>query len=285
MIKSDFHTHTTLSSDGISAMPQMVEQAIACAIDTYCITEHYDYDNNNKKVAGFLAEFPEYAQPESPVPFICDMKAYHSEFSKMRDQYSSDIDLRFGIELGLMPHLGDYYRAFASQYPFDFIIGSTHEAGGIDPFYPDYLVSRTPAEGYRLYLETEYENLKACLGAYDVCGHIDYAMRYHTSDDSRFKYSDYADILDKILEFLISNGLGIECNTGGFSYFCNEPNPRTEIIKRYRQLGGEIITVGSDAHKTDNIARHFDKAEAILKECGFKYYTVFKNRTPEFIKL
>ena len=90
-------------------------------------------------------------------------------------------------------------------------------------------------------------------------------------------------MIDEILRKLVSLGKGIELNTGGFKYGLGHPHPTEEIIRRYRELGGEIITVGADAHKPEHVAFDFAKVPSILKEAGFTHYTVFKNRKPEFI--
>ena len=100
-----------------------------------------------------------------------------------------------------------------------------------------------------------------------------------------YEKTSVQDILDEILRTLISKGVGIELNTGGYHYGLGEPNPCTAIIRRYRQLGGEIITIGADAHTPDKIAFSFDKAAEVLRQCGFSYYTVFHNRKPEFLRL
>ena len=100
-----------------------------------------------------------------------------------------------------------------------------------------------------------------------------------------YSYGRYKDILDEILRKLISKGKGIELNTGGYHYGLGEPNPCTAVIKRYRELGGEIITIGADAHTPDKVAYAFDKAATVLENCGFRYYTVFKDHKPEFISL
>lgn len=119
----------------------------------------------------------------------------------------------------------------------------------------------------------------------DVYGHIDYIVRYGPNKNRDYSYGKYRDILDVILKTILDKGLGIELNTGGYHYGLGEPNPCTEVIRRYRDLGGEIITIGADAHTPDKIAYDFSKAADLLRECGFSYYTVFKERTPQFLKL
>ena len=116
-------------------------------------------------------------------------------------------------------------------------------------------------------------------------GHIDYIVRYGPDQNRNYTYQTYQEILDEILKTLIQKGVGIELNTGGFHYGLGEPNPCTDLIRRYRQLGGEIITIGADAHKPEHIAYAFDKAAQILQSCGFSYYTVFGRRNTDFIKL
>ena len=120
---------------------------------------------------------------------------------------------------------------------------------------------------------------------FDIYGHLDYVVRYGPGKNNSYTYQKHSDIFDKILKFLIENNKGIELNTGGFRQGLGEPNPCTDIIKRYKELGGEIITVGSDAHTPEHIAHDFDKAHNILTTCGYKYYCVFHNRTPEYIRL
>lgn len=259
----------------------MIVEAIRKELRIICVTEHMDYDNNNYLLPSFLAEYPDLTPDDCRKLFVCDTDSYLSEFTRLKAKYDGSIDLRFGIELGLRPDLASFYSSYIKKYPFDFIIGSTHEAGGIDPYYSEFLSGRAAADAYRFYFRSEIENAASCIDSFDSFGHIDYALRYHIPEGFIFNYSDYSDELDTLLRLLISHGKSIEVNTGGFKYFLSEPNPRMQILKRYRELGGELITVGSDAHNTADIARHFDKAQAILKECGFKYYSVFKNRTPE----
>ena len=134
------------------------------------------------------------------------------------------------------------------------------------------------------YFESILENL-AAFSEMDSYGHLDYIVRYGPNQNREYSYRRYQDILDEILRALISKNVGLELNTGGFHYGLGEPNPCTDIIRRYRELGGEIITVGADAHAPHNIAHSFDRAADILRECGFRYYTVFRERKAWFLPL
>jgi histidinol-phosphatase (PHP family) len=110
-------------------------------------------------------------------------------------------------------------------------------------------------------------------------------VRYGPTKNDKYTYAKHAEVFDNILLHLIQEGKGIEVNTGGFRSGLNQPNPCIDIIKRYNELGGEIITIGSDAHSPEEIAYNFDKACEILKSCGFRYYCVFQSRMPEYIRL
>ena len=188
------------------------------------------------------------------------------------------------MELGLQTECMRQNAVFAKSYEFDFIIGSSHICHRKDPYYPAFYEGRTEEEAYREYFESVLENIRK-FSNYDVYGHLDYVVRYGPNKDADYSYAKYADLLDSILEALIDKGKGLELNTGGLREGLRDANPCADVLKRYRELGGEIITVGSDSHNCSNIGHQFERACEILKECGFKYYTVFEKRSPEFRKL
>ena len=169
-------------------------------------------------------------------------------------------------------------------YPFDFVIGSSHVVHGKDPYYFSFFDGKTEQEAYTEYFVSILENLDAFTD-FDVYGHIDYVVRYGPNRNADYTYAKYADVLDEILKKLISLGRGIEINTGGFKYGLGHPNPSEEILSHYHELGGEILTIGADAHQPEHVAYDFKKVRDLLKACGFSYYTVFRNRKPEFYKL
>lgn len=159
-----------------------------------------------------------------------------------------------------------------------------HLCNGIEPSWPEFYKGRSEEEAYREYFECALENILN-FTEFDVYGHLDYVVRYGPNMDKEYSYAKYQDILDKILIQLISRGKGIEINTGGLKRGMRDLHPCKDIIRRYKSLGGEIITVGSDAHIPKNIASDFKQAESVLVDCGFKYYTIFEKRIPMFKKL
>ena len=98
-----------------------------------------------------------------------------------------------------------------------------------------------------------------------------------------YTYEAYADIIDEILRKLISMGKGIEVNTAGFKYGLGHPNPTEAVLLRYHELGGEILTLGADAHVPEHVAYAFDRLPQILRHAGFRYFTVFTGRKPDFL--
>lgn len=270
-ILADYHLHSSFSGDSDTPMEQMVQRGIELGLDTMCFTEHMDY------------AFPDSEEAPGSI-FLLQTDPYLYELATLKSNYRDQIRLLFGVELGLQPECLRQNAVFAKNYEFDFIIGSSHICHGKDPYYPAFYEGRTEEEAYREYFESIVENIRK-FSNFDVYGHIDYVVRYGPNKDKQYSYSRYADILDTILRALIEKGKGIELNTGGLRGGLGDFNPCTDILKRYRELGGEIITVGSDSHNCTHIGTHFERACETLKACGFKYYTVFEKRSPEFRKL
>lgn len=270
-ILTDCHLHSSHSGDSDTPMEEMILAGIAKGLKTMCFTEHNDF------------EFPDY--PGAPGSlFLLNTDSYLYDLIQYREKYADKIRILFGVELGLQPQVLRQNAVYAKSCDFDFIIGSVHICHGKDPYYPPYHENRPEEEAYREYFECILENVKKFTN-FDVCGHLDYAVRYGANMDRNYCYEKYRDIFDPLLEFLITQGKGIELNTGGLRKGMRDVHPCTGVLKRYRQLGGEIITVGSDSHNTQNIASDFDRAYEVLTECGFDYYTVFEKRRAEWIRL
>lgn len=271
MIKTDFHMHTSFSSDGQADTRRMIQSAIKKGLDTICITDHMD------------ADFPFYEELGED-PFHLDVENYVQELSRLQEEFADKIDIRIGIELGLQTHLKEYYQKLVDSYPFDFVIGSIHLVKGKDPYFREKYGDVTDTELYRDAFEETLENIKVNPPT-DILGHIDYVVRYGRYQEKEYSYWKYADLIDKILKHVIEQGKGIEFNTAGFKYGLPFGNPHPDVIRRYRELGGEIITVGADGHRPEHVAYDFGRVSDILKTCGFKYYTEFKERKPIFRQL
>ena len=250
-----------------------------------CFTEHHDFDYPTTDPASDSDQTSESGlDPVTDGLFLLNPTAYLYDLLRLKEKYADRITLLFGVELGMQPHLSKENAAFAKAHDYDFIIASSHICNRQDPYYPSFYKGRTQEEAYTEYFESILENLKF-YSNFDVYGHLDYVVRYGPTKDEGYSYEVYRNIFDRILERLISMEKGIEINTVGLAKGMRDANPCIGVIRRYRELGGEIITVGSDAHDPGQIAFGFDRASDILKDCGFRYYTTFEKRSPSFHKL
>ncbi len=264
---SDCHMHTMFSLDSEADPEEMIKGGIKKGLEAICFTDHEDKD---------------YVDEGNPWTF--DVKQYFERMRMLKGRYRKSIEVRIGVEIGLQPHLRDYYRDYVRQNPFDFVIGSVHLIKSRDPYYQEFFEGRKDADAYEeTFLET-YDNVRK-IEDFDVLGHLDYVTRYGRQREEEYSYQRFSDLIDRILRVLIERGKGIELNTAGLKYGLPYAHPHPDVLKRYRELGGEILTIGSDAHKPEHIAYDFKKVPELLKSCGFRYYTEFVERRPVFKKL
>ncbi len=274
-ITADCHLHSSHSGDSDTPMETQIRAAIRSGLTTMCFTEHYDPD------FPYDDDLPDLA----PGTFELDMEAYREEFLLLKRKYEGQIRLLCGVELGLQDHLGERLRSFTAAHPeLDLVIGSTHLCRGRDPYYPSFLNGITQEEALRAYLEGTLNNVRAFSG-FDTCGHLDYVVRYLPDRDRLYTYEAYADLIDAILEELVRRGIALEVNTAPLSKGMRHFNPLPEILRRYREMGGDLLTIGSDAHVPEKIAGHFEETASILRDLGFRSYAVFVQRRPEILPL
>ena len=268
---TDMHVHTCFSSDSTAPVETQVRKALSLGMKHIAISDHQDYDYPPWHSIYLLSE-------------TGDTEGYLSVLREVREKYEGRIEVLIGIELGLQVPLGKRLDRYVAAYPFDFVIGSTHFFNGRDTEDPALYRDCTEEDACRAYFQTELDN-RAATDAYDVVGHLDFVLRDLPSKNRYFSYRTYADLLDEILLTVIRKGKGIECNTKTLYRGMGQPSPDTSVLKRYRELGGEIITFGSDAHQPDWIGGAFVEASEILRECGFRYYCIFRDRKPVFLPL
>lgn len=263
----DTHIHSLFSPDSDAAMEDMVSKAAELGIPVVCFTDHVDWDF-----------------PYDDVVYDIDAAEYFKSLRAIRKKFEGRIRVLTGVELGLQPQLADRYQAFVRENDFDFIIGSQHLVFGKDPYYPEVFVEHAEEEVIRRYFEETCDNLKR-FHDFDTMGHLDYIVRNAKERERTYSYRVYADIIDEILKQLVKYNIAVEINTAGLRKRQGFPNPHPEILKRYRELGGTLVTVGSDAHRPAHIGYAFDYAAEVLRYCGFTHYVCYEKRTPRFIKL
>ncbi|MDO4261690.1 MAG: histidinol-phosphatase HisJ family protein [Eubacteriales bacterium] len=264
---SDYHVHTSFSGDSSAPPEIMVDRAVELGLRHLCLTDHMDYDYTD---GGVCFEF--------------DPREYFHRLEPLREQYRDRIELSIGVELGLQPYLCRRHHNLIFSYPFDFVIGSIHLVNNKDPYFPSFFEGRAETTAYREYFECALQNLNA-YSNFDTFGHLDYVVRYGPTQNRNYRIETYRDILDEILRTLIRRDIGLEVNTGGYKYGLGQPNPCRDILLRYRELGGRIVTLGSDAHEPQFMAYEFDRAAELLRSCGFASYFIFRRRVPEELPL
>jgi histidinol-phosphatase (PHP family) len=269
MILADSHIHTKFSADSSATLESMANAAIGQGLQYLTFTDHCDLD-----------------YPNVPYPdlFLMKKPEYFETLRELKELYKAKLEILIGVEIGLAASQAEAITAFADGEPFDFVIGSSHVVYGKDPYMPGYFDEFSEREGYALYFRSIAENAQA-IKCYNVYGHLDYVVRYGPTKDRDYHPNDYREYFDPALKTIIADGKGIELNTGGWTRGLKQAHPHLDLLKRYRELGGEIITVGSDAHSPQSVGYGLDRAEELLKTAGFKYYAVYKAQKPQLFTL
>lgn len=256
----DYHIHSHFSEDCDTPMENTIKKAIELGFKEICFTDHIDYD-----------------YPHEDWTFEFDLKEYDKEIKAMQEKYGDQLAIKKGVEIGIQPHLIKRYEKMMSEESFDFVICSMHATEGKEMHYGTFFEGKTVEEAFEIY----YKEILSCIKEFkefSVLGHIDLVKRY-AKEKSK---DDFHDILREIFEEIIPAGKGIELNTSGYRYGLEAGMPSADILKLYKDCGGEVITIGSDSHVTDTLGFQFQTGLALLKEIGFNYVASFTDGEPEF---
>ena len=272
MIRSDCHMHTEFSTDSEAPVRAMADAALAKGLTEICITDHYDKD------------YPPVPDVEGTA-FLFEPEEYFQTLSEVRNEYAGRIDVRTGIEIGLQPHLGEFYRDFIRKHPFDFVIGSTHTPRGKkDPYFTDFSQVENPYLVLDAYFAEELELAREA--DFDTLAHLTYPLRYIVGDYGiPIDVSRYAGAIDEIFRTLVRREKALEVNTSGLRQKIGCLLPERDMLLRYRELGGRLVTLGSDAHKSADVGKGLEEGGAALRECGFTHYAVYRQRRPTLYPL
>lgn len=268
MILPDYHIHTSYSPDSTMDPEEAVRAAMASGVTELCFTEHMDLGHHME----MYDRAPNFAGMEETI-------------SRLREKYP-EIRIGKGIEAGYIPETAEQTAEILSGQKFDYVLLSTHCVDGMDCGVPESKRGQDKLTAYKRYLETVYASVTddRLTEHYDCVSHIGYIAKGLHYEDNTFLYQMFPELFDKILLEIIKRGKGIEINTSGIDRG-GHVLPHPSIIRRYRELGGRIITIGSDAHKSQNVGEYIKDAVNIISEAGFEEITLFKNREPSFVKI
>lgn len=271
MIQFDTHIHTDFSTDSDTPLHLQIKQAEKMGLEGICITDHMDFD--------FPPEEMDFEV--KGVPFSFDVEQYQKEIQEI----SGNIKVLTGVECGLQNSASviEKNTSLFENYSWDYIIGSLHLVDKKDPYYASFWENKEPKKCIQNYFVALYENIKQ-FQQINSLGHMDYIVRY-APPSYEYQVKNFMDIIDEILRFIIHKDIALEINTSGWKKEGRCQNPHFEIIKRYVALGGQLITIGSDAHSPNYMAYQFEKLPALLKKAGLHQYCVYDKRKPVFLDL
>ena len=266
MILKDYHLHTNFSSDSQQTLDTLILQARSMGLKEICVTDHLDTGH-----------------PDPGVDKPIDPVERHAAFEKARAEHP-ELILREGLEIGAYHPKHEEILAYLKRYPLDYHLLSMHLVNGVDPYKdpswprPSYHDGKTRAESYRIYLQCLLSVLKEWKPEdYDALAHIGYVGKFSPFEDKILRYEDGPEELDEILKILILNGKALEINTSTIP-ITGEPMASLSVLRRYRELGGELVVFGSDGHRPDKVGQCFPQALEMAREIGFRYAASFEKR-------
>ncbi len=265
MLRQDYHIHSELSPDSTASPDAICGQALRLGLEEVALTDHYELIEGVTPIGSIRKEY---------------LAVSREKILDCRSRWEGRIRVVFSIELGQIHLQPEAAEQVLAANPYDFVLASLHRVKHRDLSLFDY--QSVGREGLRSVYAQELLTI-AGEGDYDCLSHLDLIRRYPAFQGVSLRMEDCMEITERILRQVIRRGKGIEINTTAGALA--EPLPSLEILKTYRQMGGEIITVGSDAHRSEDVAKGFDQAEALLREAGFRYVARYRERKPYFVKI
>ncbi len=263
----DYHVHTNYSDDSTYLMEDVVLDAIALKIDEICFCDHVDY--------GVKYDWEDYRKDRV---MNVNYKEYFKEIAYLRNKYPM-ITLRQGLEFGIQTSTINEFNQLFDKYPLDFVILSVHQINNQELWRYDYQKNKTQDEYVLGYYQELLDVIKVYKN-YSVLGHLDLIVRY--DEIGNYPFDKIKNVITEILKQVIKDNKGIEINSSCFRYKLGDLTPSKDILKLYKELGGKIITLGSDSHSKGQLTENFNEIKAILNELGFYEFCTFEKMKPIF---
>lgn len=271
---ADYHIHTHYSDDSNYLMEDVVKDAIKMNLSEICFTDHVDYGIKLDWDSGETIQY-RHGMPIANV----DYPKYVNEINSLKEKYKDQIRIKLGLEFGIQTHTIQPYNDLFNRYPFDFIILSIHQVEDKEFWTQDFQKNRSQKEYNELYYTEILKVIKEYKN-YSVLGHLDLIVRY--DKQGIYPFESVLPIITEILKIVIFDGKGIEVNTSSKRYGLQDLTPSKAILSLYKDLGGRIITIGSDTHKKEHLAENIKETKQILLDLGFEMYCTYENMIPVF---
>ena len=268
MVLFDNHNHSQFSFDGSrTSVEASARAAVAAGLGGICFSDHCDHYIPPMK-ASFADIVPEYF----------DVGQQQEEITRVQEILGDRVKILKGIEIGMYEDCHEEIRKVLSDNTFDQIIASVHYIEKTDPYYGGYYEGKDWKEAYGKYLETIYREM-VWLKDFDIMGHYDYIVRYASYPVTSIRYRDFSDIFDEIFRFLIYEGKALEINTKSYEGHRGRiVGLDDNVLSRYREMGGEIVSLGSDSHEPSRVGAGFVRHAEHLKALGFRWIAHYENR-------
>lgn len=280
---ADYHVHSEFSDDSKTPMEMQIERAIELKLDEICFTDHVDYgikdDWSVNKIRRL--DFQGETNNIDNCDILCNVHypEYFLKLYRMKKTYDGRIKVKNGLEFGIQHHTINSYLDILNKYgdQLDFVLLSIHQVNNKEFWTQEFQTGKTQDEYNNAYYDEMLKVVKDFNG-YDILSHVDLISRY--DKQGIYPFEKIKDKLTKIFKIVIANSKGIEINTSSWHYSLQDTTPSRNILMLYYDLGGRIITIGSDAHKPEFIGDHFNDAVRILKDIGFEQYYTFDHHVP-----
>lgn len=285
---ADYHLHCEYSDDSNEPMENQIQKAITLGLDEMCFTDHVDYGIKRDwdDPEGIIIRHAiEHGKEVDLVLANVNYPKYFEALNMYQKKYASSISIKKGLEFGIQSITVDAYEKLYASYQddLDFILFSMHQVNNLEFWTQDFQKGKTQKEYNDEYYKEIYQTMQM-FHHYSCLAHLDLMARY--DENGIYPFENEKDIIAEILKYVIRDGKGIEINTSSWKYGLKDTQPSRAILKLYKDLGGKIITVGSDAHETKYLASHIKDAYAILKnEIGINEICTFDHMQPIFHKI
>ncbi|MGC9356303.1 MAG: histidinol-phosphatase [Anaerolineae bacterium] len=254
----DLHVHTHHSCDASPTMAEMAEEALRRGLEGIAFSDHMEWVPEDEATG--------YLKPD----------LYFAELEATRARYGDQLEILAGLEVGNSHQYLSEARDFLKAWPWDYVLGSAHWADGL-PMWQSVAFEDGMEVAYARYFR-EVAAL-AAEGEYDVLAHFDLVVRDSWALYQRTCPTEgYAADIREALRAVVERGKGLEVNTSPMSKGLSEPSPSLMILRWYRELGGEILTFGSDAHRSPEVGQHFERARELALAAGFERLARFRER-------